>query len=253
MYKDTQFLTKSSMNLFGNPFDITAMRYSCPYKFYLGEIKGIRIKEESQALTIGTQFHSFADKFYDNISVDNELSIDEKFVEDFKSKSERQTNILIDNFLLFEQGRFDSLKKLGLNKTHFPPVLREQRATNKRLKIFGYLDRIDRHTDNNYIIIDIKTGKYQNSNEFRQELTFYKLCQEEEHPDVYAKLKWMGGYFPKENSVFFDAIMQKDIDDTVKRIEKIQEMIEEKNFPKNFNACNYCPHFKVNCTGYLEK
>lgn len=141
----------------------------CPRQFYTRYPLGIK-SEPNHAMTLGTRFHDFAERFFDFAEIipitewesmipvefdDLERSFAKWFI---RLESARYCNLILED-------KYDL----------FMPYLREEHLVDDKLHIHGYVDRVDWiDKDKRTVrIIEYKTGKKNDDKSIRRQLSFY--------------------------------------------------------------------------------
>lgn len=231
-------ITKSMLNT------ILGDDYSCPRKFYYVYVLKLQTKPSWQMLA-GKEIHDFIDKFYDKILIENdELDLSEIEIPVYETAASNYHLVsCIENFIQFEMQRFKSLD----DKSYFVPVLREYKATSKELQLRGIVDRVDKHLDEEYIAIEVKTGKPKWNQTLKEESIFYKLLIDSLNL-LDKPIKYACAYFPKTNNVYFEEIKEYEVENLEKRIEEARRIIIDEDFVKrrSKHRCSYC-NFRERC------
>lgn len=206
----------------------------CPVQFYKNYILKIRQKE-TQAMLVGTRFHTFAETFYKFCDKVPDTAWNSFIHEDFQAEEIE----MIENFLEFERNRqYDG-------DWQFQPWASEWWGQSEDLKIRGYVDRIDvsRHNPKEVRLIEFKTGAKWRATQHKQELVFYSIMFHNINPDY--KVTKMGCYNPRLDQ--YDEWDLKEAD--IKRVKvkwgKVLDAIETMEFkPKcsqiKFAVCGMC-------------
>jgi hypothetical protein len=202
-------------------------------------------------MTRGLQVHDFANKFYDNlVFAEDTFALNPIFKDSFFQSCSPEAIDQIENFINFEQSRWEICKSLDLEnpKKLFIPLLREGKFVSEKLQQVTILDRMDLRTDGNYTLVEIKTEKYKpqgwKEGEFRRELMFEKLTAEAT-PEFQQKfpnsIVDFVVYFPRSNDIFtgkFDWRTERALE---KNLEKMREDIKNSHYDCNVAfLCRYC-------------
>ena len=219
---------------------------SCPLKFkllYVDKLKQPKTGYERYA-NIGNDVHKAIENFYKN-----DVKIEEK---DFKNvttgtvekkpviimnKEKYKKNKYMKNFIKLKE---EILRKSNDNK-HFFPVSQEIDYYSKDINIHGLIDAVYKHyTDDEYIIIDWKSGKIKDLNDMRKELAFYKLCLDGSGKTL-KPVKYWGMYFVKHDYLFFEEVREEFCDIIKNEVKLVQDLIDNKYFEKNEGVhCRWC-------------
>jgi len=221
----------------------------CPRraKFQLDGVEG----EEQEQLVLGTKFHEDVNLFFDKIDVEKLVKLNENeeaITAYFRGILPKNTQYdkLLDSFANIEAKRWCLLK----NKSFYFPVLKEEKIYNKQLNLSGIVDRVDQLENEEYVVIDYKTGSFRKSNvsKLRFQLSFYATLIDKSNI-LDKEIKYICGYFPKEtppNHIFFEELKPKTVKAMWKRIENTKKKILSGKFKKNISfLCDYCPYCKI--------
>tara|TARA_Y100000310_G_C20524200_1_gene735186 strand:- start:20 stop:748 length:729 start_codon:yes stop_codon:yes gene_type:complete len=222
------FLSKSGIALYNNC--LKSENGGCPFAFKMKYILDIP-PSQSKSSNKGSALHELFDKFFDMVKIDDgelyfPFVVDDNLKKDF--------NI----FLSYETDRFEYLKSIERLDV-YQPVVRERMFNNNRLGIHGIVDRIDKTSEDKYILYDYKSGVYEHQNKWglRNELAFYHLCVGSE----YDLIEWRGlltakGYMYKTipNEKVLDKVSEL-VDDTWSNIK-----MGKFEMTKNKMSCSYC-------------
>ncbi len=133
----------------------------------------------------GLEVHDFINKFYDNIIfAEDSFLLNPNFKDSFFETCVPEAIEQIENFLIFEQSRWEICKNLCPKdpKKYFVPLLREAKLISESLEQVTILDRLDLRTDGNYTLVEFKTEKFKptgwKNGEHRREMMFEKLTAE---------------------------------------------------------------------------
>lgn len=217
---------------------------TCPQRYKLIYINKVPT-ETSEAAQRGLDVHAFAGAFYNHIKIENEeLIIDPNFIEEYKNNSIEDSQKYIENFIDFEKKRWEICKQYPNPLKYFVPVIREKKVENIGLGLVGIVDRVDRKFNGNYMVIEIKTGKYDERSwkrtELRQELAFYKLLIESSNL-VDKPIEDFAVYYPRSNDVWTETFNGRTLSAFQKNLEKVREGISRGDFHCNISIfCRYC-------------
>jgi hypothetical protein len=234
------YLSKSSMNSY----------QMCPKKFEFGYVQKIKTETSPQAQR-GIDVHRFCNEFYDNIAfIDDSYIVNPDFKENFLSKCSIEACEQIENFLQFEQRRWEICKSLEPSnpKKYFIPLLRESKLVSDKLEQVTILDRMDLRTDGNYTIVEIKTEKFNpkgwKQTEFRRELMFEKITAEtspEFQKNFNGDIVDFVVYFPRSNDVFTENFNSRTASALSRCLEKMRENIKVGTYECNVDYhCRFC-------------
>jgi len=152
----------------------------------------------------------------------------------------------LQNFAAFNCYIYSSLK----DKAKIKPVLIEEHLFYPKLNMSGYVDAIFEDDDNNCMVLDYKTGKFDEKrlHEYRQELSIYsELAKESKR----CKPTHWGISFTK-SGVFWKENIQPDYFKTsvLPLFKELRESIAKQLFPPNVGPlCLYCS-MKNRCSAW---
>lgn len=156
--KYSHFHSKSRLSLYSY----------CPLKYKKQYIDGIRDDTPNYSLAIGTRFHEFAYEFFP-VAQQYDPSEWYSFVhDDFTDYEKRMLNWFIDT----------EIERLGIldnDMESWYPIVREEKFINEEYQIRGIIDRIDKISDDAYMIVEYKTSKSIYKPSLQGEFGFYSL------------------------------------------------------------------------------
>jgi len=201
-----RILSKSQMNTY----------IQCPMKWKFQYIDKLKSKG-SPAMWRGIQIHKQIENYY---NVENsDIS-------------------LIPNFLKFEERR---LKNCPNENKYLKPIAQELSVKNDDLKIRGFIDAVYINPkDDGVIIIDWKSGKYrpENFSGYRFELAVYSELY---RLQTGITPKYWGIYFVDHDKLFFEEVKEISIKAMYKKVKKVRDGIESKNYQcKPSMLCKWC-------------
>ena len=248
---------------------------SCPYKFYMKYISNLEPKkleyEDEYYKDRGNFYHSILNNFYkynpSYLSYSNELLKDkvlkeiQKYLEQLKlDKEEMQVSehIYLDTIVNLINGEIENRK--SINKDFLPWEFEKKYGKSiGKINLKGYIDRIDKSDDGEYIVIDYKSSSMSN-------ITSVKNLKDVQLP-MYAYMlspqKTMGGmYYSIENGKVLIPFISKNLinnkklvgpmekDEILKLYQDLEELIikidndiKTGNFlvkPLSRDSCTYC-------------
>ncbi len=222
----------------------------CPKRFDFGYIQKIR-SETTWQMQRGLDVHDFINRYYDNLIFTNgTFAVNPEFIEDFFKHCSPDAIDQINNFMLFEQSRWEICKSLCSKnpKKLFIPLLREEKFFSNSLEQVTILDRLDLRTDGNYTLVEIKTERFNpkgwKETEFRREMMFEKLTAESS-PEFQKRFPKdivdFVVYFPRGNDIFAEPFGWRTASALKKQVEKMREAIVKNDYPCNVAyACRFC-------------
>lgn len=217
---------------------------TCPQRYKLLYIDRVPT-ETSEAAQRGLDLHAFAGSFYDHISVsDGKLVVDPNYIDEARANSIEDSQKYITNFLDFEEKRWDVCKLQLDPLKYFVPVIRERKIENLGLGLVGIVDRVDLKFNGNYIVVEIKTGKYDERGwkrtELKQELAFYKILVESSGL-IDKPIEDFCVFYPRTNDVWTEPFDGRTIIAFKKNLEKVRDGISRGDFHCNISVfCRWC-------------
>ena len=133
----------------------------------------------------GLDVHQFCNEYYDHIKFSNHsFVIDEEWTKKFLESCSEEAQMQISNFIAFEINRWRACQRLvpGDPKKLFLPLLRESKFFADSINQVTIVDRMDLRIDDNYTLIEIKSGRFIDKDwkktELRREVAFEKTTLE---------------------------------------------------------------------------
>ena len=234
-YKSFSFeepwLSKTSINMYK----------SCPYAFYLRYIEGLKSDELPSYVREGIVFHDWADELYNTL---DETGFEDR--NDLKEKMEvlAYDSELCDNFIEMELERYE------YGEDSFLPINTEEFLYDKDLYIRGKYDRLDKYDEDNYIVLDYKTGHFKEyrMSGYRFEMFMYKhLIEANKDIDV----DYMGMVFPRDKIVKIEKFKKATENAFYRKVDDVHEGIKNREFSKKGSNCAYC--FQKEFCSYYEE
>ncbi len=168
----------------------------------------------------------------------------------------------IDNFIEFEQNRWNICKELCPKnpKKYFIPLCRETKFVSEKLQQITIIDRLDLRKDGNYTLVEIKTERFQNkgwkNTEFRREMMFEKTTCESspEFQNRFPKnIVDFVIYFPRSNDLMIESFNWRTASALKKALEKMRADIDNSYYPCNVEYhCRFC-NFTLTCPMEMSK
>ena len=212
---------------------------NCPFGFKQKYIDKIKEKETPYTWTAraGTDIHKKIEDFFSDT-----VKLSGMEIINLPPISKYGDDIHMQNFHEFASELLSNAK----SEEYFYPVLAEQKLLCESMDINGIPDAVFKNpVDDEYIVVDWKSGKIKTPMDCRRELSFYKLLID--GSGVLDKpIKYLSMYFTKFNHTFFEESKQEDMENIENDIISTQSMIEQKIFPK-------CSGFHCKWCGYSKK
>jgi len=218
----------------------------CPYMF---KVKFYRDEDEEeqyagQFAALGTRFHDWAHQFFSYASQTDPNQWETLIPTTFNWEERRWAR----NFINFERRRWKILHAEG-REGEWMPVMRELSLTSTVWGIRGTIDRVDWYDRNAnlVVIVEYKTTLRMDYTSLRRQLHFYALLYETADQPTIGTVYGIACYNPRLDQHWFEPLNSRSMGNVQSWIRKIQQSIEEDNFPRKQNVytCMYCD---VGCT-----
>ncbi len=213
----------------------------CSWKYKLQNIDKIREPKTPFSFYAdeGNAFHEGVVHFFTRLNpfkqkLDMEevklvMSCKEQFVENFVDK-------FVKPILL------NSCKN---NPKYYFPVIQEEKLFNVEYNFSGIADAVFVNPlDDEYVLLDWKTGKIKPREEMVEELSAYKFIIDEagllDKPIKYGSI-----FYVKFGKLFLEELKDEDVEKYKQKIKQTNEEIDKGNFKKNPKSCFFC--------GYSQK
>lgn len=144
---------------------LTSMAF-CPLQYKKIYVDKTVQQEDNFAMTVGTRFHEFADKFI-QVAPEYRPADWEMFIHDDFTDYEKR---MLQWFVSVERRR---LVALDCDLEQWKPVFCEKTVLNEELGIGGTIDRLDKF-GSGYCIVEYKTSKSIYKQSLQKEFGFYK-------------------------------------------------------------------------------
>ena len=208
----------------------------CSWKYKLQNID--RIPEPRTNFWIyaqeGTDFHLGVEHFFSRLNpLKKPISMDEvKLVMNTK-------DLYAENFIEYFVKPI-LLKSCKNEPKYYFPVLSEEKIFNEEYNFAGIVDDVHLNPINDeYVVIDWKTGKVKPSKEVKEELAYYKFLIDESSK-LPKPVKYGAMFFAKTGKLFYEEFVDTDVKGIKEKIILTQNKIEEGKFTKNNKVCFFC-------------
>lgn len=217
----------------------------CEYSFYVKYILKFKTPP-NLAMTRGTTFHSFCEKFYDRC-VEFSPEEWEKLIDTSLPQDEQDYQAW---FINEERIRYLALKEAG-KEDIFVPAYREVHINSPTLKLHGYIDAI-RWIDKKkktLALVEYKTSKSFKPGNVKRELAYYRMLWDDQMKDV-GTITHTIIMNPQCKINVANKVSVRNMNAAKKAIERVRAALEAKEFDKPMNTfkCGYCE-----LCGMLEK
>ena len=209
----------------------------CEYSFYLKYI--IKFKTPPNlAMTRGTTFHSFCEKFYDRC-VEYPPEEWEKLIDKSLPQDEQEYQAW---FINEERERYFKLKTDG-KEDLFTPVYREVHLNSPALKLHGYIDAI-RWVDKEkktFALVEYKTSKSYKPGNVKRELAYYRMLWDDTMKDK-GTITHTIIMNPQCKINDIKKVSVRNMNAAKKAIAKVRAALANEEFdkPMNMFKCEYC-------------
>ncbi len=202
----------------------------CPYAWYLRKIEGLE-PEVPEAMSRGTDFHDWAETIYDKIDGKAILNGDITVYEEMMKYA--PPGQIYENFAEMEQRRYERDPT-----ERFFPVKTEEFLYDEDLLFMGTYDRLDKEGEDEYVVVDYKTGQYKDYklSDWRFELYGYKYLIEQNYN---FDVNYMCVIVPDSKKYVFEEFKSATQKAFFRKIKDVREGILNKVFPAN-GHCPYC-------------
>ncbi len=214
----------------------------CGYSFYLKYILKFKTPP-NLAMTRGTTFHSYAEKFYDRC-VEFPPEEWEKLIDTTLPQDEQDYQAW---FISEERTRYLALKAAG-KEDIFMPAYREVHLNSTALKMHGYIDAIRwvNKEKKTLALVEYKTSKSYKPGDVKRELAYYRMLWEDTMKDV-GTITHTIIMNPQCKINVTSKISARNMNAAKKAIAKIRVALEGRDFDKPMNTfkCQYCELCKL--------
>jgi RecB family exonuclease len=208
----------------------------CQYRYFLQYDRGYHVKC-SPILQKGIDVHKEFERFFREFKGDfHEFVAQWKYNPDFE--------VEIKNFLKYEKERWDSLE----NKSLFKPFFLEKEMTVKNPYFGGIVDRVHMTDKGECVLVDYKTGKVRDFEQYESQLGCYIFLLTElglvQRIDK-VLIFWVSqGEYKELKPYFYD---HEKVREELKKIKfDIQCCLKPKMSPSWLcNYCDYTPYCAV--------
>ena len=213
----------------------------CPYSFWLTNIKKEEIKTVPKQLQEGIEKH----KMFEDVvkKTKSELKTSDNSI-----KALEKNIVLMKDFKKYENDCKNFMKfcKNIAEKGGNPlPEFSEIKIFNSGLNLAGVIDRVD-FDGKNVLILDYKTGKDNNIDNYYFQLATYVILFEDEY---FKSVSHWGIFFTKSGNFLIEPVNRLVVQNAKDKIMLSEQMISSsvktKYFPKTPNPlCNWCTWYQ---------
>ncbi|MBR9678219.1 MAG: PD-(D/E)XK nuclease family protein [Nanoarchaeota archaeon] len=214
----------------------------CPFKFKLHYVDGITVPPNKFMLR-GLAVHDFMENFHANVKIRKEglyIKLPEGVSEEVLGH--------VKNVIGFEKKRWEKSLEKDYPLKYFKPVMVETKVHNHDDKLFGIVDRVHLNYDDELVVLDLKTGKYNSKNYdyYRQELAFYKKLLD---GSLLLKkpVKYGAIYFSGSDTLIMESVSSQQVAILTQRIKEFRKNVMRQKFaPRPSILCKWCG-YKEHC------
>lgn len=242
--------------------------FDCPRKFMLKHILGLKEPEEKKPYEIlpatdnGTLAHALMEKLNNSKKLTGSYLTEDEFLMEAKISFD---NYLKKNPPLIAEGVdkvkeyfVDMMRTAFRQDPHNEVVLQEEKIQGeiKGVNLHGYPDRVEKITDDEYVVVDFKTGK-KDKHAITSKTTLDKIVGMYRQTFIYAYLleskyaiKKCEYRYPALGIIegySFNQLVKNELE---KQIEEFKNAVENGNFPycstsETSEPCKYCKFINV--------
>lgn len=202
---------------------------SCPFSYYLLNVEKLVPEVKPAAMERGSIIHKMFEEFFATPG----RTVKEKTNLYLKSNQHLSiTNATpFKNFIFWVYGR----EKAGKD---FMPHMVEKKLYDEENDIVGVVDCVIKNNEE-YTLIDFKTGNAHNLADYRFELAVYAhLLKKLKGINV---SKWGIFFVDHHKGPVTENVIPEMINACLNTIKEVKEKVLNKNFPKNISGrCSYC-------------
>lgn len=207
-------LSKSKLQL----MDDCSWKFNLRYNYQLKE----RPTPFSFYGDMGTAFHKDAENYFKGIEM----------------KTGDYEDRFWDNFIKFVENVLKA--KAKGDRKYICPVLSEEKIYDKELNFTGIVDAVFVNPDDDeYIIMDWKTGKMKDHDDIREELACYKLVIDRSKK-LDKPIKYWAMFFVKTGDLFFEEARPELCVKMEEKIHATRDRITKEDFMRNTKNCHFC-------------
>ena len=218
----------------------------CPKAFYYAYIKKLPGRPPSKEMFVGEQVHLFARDMWDK----NFLKVvNDEVILDYTHPHD-EVNRHIKNIVEIENKRWKLCKEKSNPEHYFFPVLVEKKIVLPELNIDGIVDRVSLELDDEYSLVEMKTGRAIMNGGLMFELNFYKYLVDSSRI-LDKRIKRGIIYFTSTNEVICKKL--KEPWQIKKMVKTITEKIDSNIFPMNVTPlCSWCDYKEICLSKYYK-
>lgn len=197
---------------------------------------------------IGIIFHHVVNHGWDKVTLEKMYQNPLKTLQNAFYHDNREVNNRLLNFITVELKRWELLE----NKNWFPPHWREKFLTQKSLRMFGTLDRVDQISEREFVVLDYKTGKYKDDHELILELTWYALLANDHVPGkVTEGVMFFPHVYKLTNFIFYHKFIDSDYTQAKNYLKNVRCHMKDNNYERTTNVknCRQCEWYGRYCIG----
>lgn len=206
---------------------------ACPKKYYFQYAENINMPKSSLPFEKGKKIHALANYYLQKIKIDR--------IETTLNSTEREIWELLKQNLFYNKDCLKSEFTLSIKLTACPTTTTEQK--NNSYWLGGRLDALV-HSDDNYYILDYKTGSIPQKPEFDPQTMIYLLCADK-YLKTYNKLSFV--YIDLKNKqnyvIEFNNTLKTQYETELVKI--CNQISSDKIYKPDTKSCKYCEFNKI--------
>lgn len=243
----------------------------CGRKFFFKYVKNLEQVEESDIsyLAFGNLFHKSAECFVEN---DYKTPIEECINKGFEQLKEEEKASITQSAKDTCTKYLQSLEKYYKSENKFLKAEEkiegvEVHLNNLSLKLYGIIDRIDKTSNGDYVVIDYKTSKSRKEFDNNIENLFNSELAEKRNTYAlqilfYAYLLQRKGYNVIDTQLIYPHLLQKNPNCSVSEFNKeiyneyeehlkacLEEIFDKENNWNSTKNCKYCDYKEI-CSNF---
>ena len=199
----------------------------CPLRFKLQYIDREPIVQ-TEPLIKGSAVHDMVEELMLDISKNKGITID---LSKYKYTDE------LKHFLELETIRSGKYKD---KEDYFYNII-EDKVVNKEIMTIARIDRVYKHSDGGYVLLDYKTGKVRDKDYYYPQLSLYTILHNQKHPDkqiTHWEIDWLTESKQSFVELINNGIIDKEYNLHLDTINKIKKTTEFKS--KLTPLCMWC-------------
>ena len=204
---------------------------TCPKKYYFQYLENINMPKSSIPYEKGKKIHALANYYLQNIKIDK--------IETVLNEHERADWELLKENSFYNMNCIKSEFTLSIKLTPNPEI----KEADNQFWLGGRLDALV-NKDNNYYILDYKTGSIPEKSEFDPQTMIYLLCADR-YLKNYNKLFFV--YIDLKNKRNYVIEFTQDLKSKYETelIKICSQISSDKLYKCSKNSCKFCEYNKI--------